>query len=377
MNGRNANPSIASADAPREQEMSFLQRALLVSVIFSSVAMLSAALVYAADVLLLTFLGIVLAVLLRSLTNALTKRTALEGHAAFSCVLGGIILILSAMFWLLGSGIVQQLDQLSQRIPAAIAEGREWLSRYQIGREILKQAPPAEQVVSTGSFVLNRATGIASGAVGMLANVVVVLFVGIFLAVEPRLYVQGFLGLLPARHRPAAEQILDESYEALQGWLEGTAVSMTVVGVLTWLGLKALGVPLALALGLISGLLSFIPNIGPVLSVVPAAMVAFPNGVAQVGYVMLLYLVVQGIETYGITPFVQRRLNSLPQALIIVAQLFLGVLFGGLGLIAATPLLAVAIVVISVLYLETPVSLLKRRPRPDRRARAGEQQSQS
>jgi predicted PurR-regulated permease PerM len=110
--------------------------------------------------------------------------------------------------------------------------------------------------------------------------------------------------------------------------------------------------PLALTLGLLAGLLSFIPNIGPILSFVPAGLLAIPQGFSQVLYVGLLYIGIQTVESYVITPPMQRRMVSLPPALTISAQVILGVLFGFLGLLLATPLAAAVLVLVKMLYLE-------------------------
>jgi predicted PurR-regulated permease PerM len=127
---------------------------------------------------------------------------------------------------------------------------------------------------------------------------------------------------------------------------------MTVVALLTVLGLWALGIPLALTLGLFAGLIKFIPNFGPILSALPPVLLALLSGPRQALWVVLLYLGIQTLESYVITPLVQQKVVSLPPVLVISAQLLAGSLFGFAGLALATPLLAVAMVLARTLYLE-------------------------
>lgn len=127
---------------------------------------------------------------------------------------------------------------------------------------------------------------------------------------------------------------------------------MIVIGVLTAIGLWLLGVPMAVTLALIAALLTFIPNIGPILAVVPAALLALLQSPMQVVYVCLLYFGIQTFESYLLTPLVQRRTVSLPPALTIFAQVLAAVLLGGLALSLATPMAAALVVLVRMLYLE-------------------------
>lgn len=137
----------------------------------------------------------------------------------------------------------------------------------------------------------------------------------------------------------------------LRNWLSAQLLAMTLVGVLTGLGLWLAGVPLAFALGLIAGLLAFIPNIGPVIAVAPALLLAMPEGSTTLMIVLAIYLGVQALESYVVTPLIQQEKVSLPPALIIAVQLLFGVLFGILGLALATPIAAALMTIISLVYL--------------------------
>ena len=179
-----------------------------------------------------------------------------------------------------------------------------------------------------------RALGAVLGAIG---NVVVVLFLGLFLAAEPRLYRNGALRLFPPARRERVGQVLDEAGEKMKWWLVGRFITMVIVGVTTSVGLKLLDVPLALVLGLIAGLLNFVPYIGPIVAAVPAVLFAASTDMRQAGWVVLLFLVIQTLEGYVLTPLIDRRMVSEPPALSLGSQLVLGMLAGTLGVMFASP----------------------------------------
>jgi predicted PurR-regulated permease PerM len=127
---------------------------------------------------------------------------------------------------------------------------------------------------------------------------------------------------------------------------------MTIVGVITWAGLALIGVPLALTLGLLAGLLNFVPYVGPIVSAIPAVLLALLDGSRTAGWVALLYLGVQLLEGYLLTPLIDQRTVRTPPALLLTSQVIAGVTLGALGVVLAAPLLAVALVTVKLLYVE-------------------------
>lgn len=200
--------------------------------------------------------------------------------------------------------------------------------------------------------VLAKATGVVSNTLGALANVLIVLVFGIYLAADPEVYLGGLARLFPKGRRARVREVLLAVGSTLRWWLIGKFLSMVVIGVLTAIGLWLLGVPMAVTLALIAALLTFIPNIGPILAVVPAALLALLQSPMQVVYVCLLYFGIQTFESYLLTPLVQRRTVSLPPGLTIFAQVLAAVLLGGLALALATPMAAALVVLVRMLYLE-------------------------
>jgi predicted PurR-regulated permease PerM len=158
--------------------------------------------------------------------------------------------------------------------------------------------------------------------------------------------------LLPPARRSRAHELLSAIGHTLRWWLFGRAVGMTIVGIATTTGLWLLDVPLALVLGLIAAALDFVPYVGPILAAAPGILVALSGGMSHAIYVALLYLAIQLLEGYVLTPLIEQRSVRLPPALTIGAQVLLGVLVGALGVLFATPLTAALVVLIKGLYVE-------------------------
>jgi len=191
-----------------------------------------------------------------------------------------------------------------------------------------------------------------TGIFGAIGNVVIIMVVGIYFAASPHLYTSGFVKLIPQPKRPRARQVLQKMGGNLSSWLLGTSVSMLIVGVVTSVGLSLLGVPLALILGIIAGLLDFVPYVGPIMAGVPAVLIAFSISPDMALYVVLLFAGIQLVQGYILQPMIESRAVDLPPALIIAMQLVFGTLFGFAGVALATPLTAALKVLVQMLYVE-------------------------
>ncbi|HSK75327.1 MAG TPA: AI-2E family transporter [Thermoanaerobaculia bacterium] len=339
-------PHTATESSPRRGKNLFSSARLLFIVLLLLLAW------QAREILLLLFAGVLLALLLSRLTEAVEKHTPLPRGAAYAAVLLLLTGVIVGVGWLLAPNVSQQVDELTERLPQAIDKLSERIQEHRWARELLDQVPDREQLHDAGPQVLQQAGSVLSSAVGMIGAAVVVLATGLYLAAQLDLYRRGLLRLVPKSRRPRANEILQEVMQTLQNWLGAQFVSMAVIGVLTALGLWLLGVPLALTLGILAALLQFIPNFGPILSALPAVLLALMESPRLALWVILLYLGIQAVESYLITPLVQRRLASLPPVLVIVSQILGGVLFGFLGFALATPLLALALVLVKRLYVE-------------------------
>lgn len=313
-------------------------------------AVLALALViwFAADVLLLLFGAVLVANALRAPTDALAGgRTGLPEGLALALTAVLLLAVLAGAGWLLVPQVTEQLPQLVDNLTDSIVQ----LNR-RLGLEVMAEDMDLGSALPSPAGMLGGATSVISSTFGMLANVVILLIVAIYLAAAPRLYFNGVVRLFPQARRPRAEATLSAVGRTLRWWIIGQAIAMTVVGLLSFAGLKLLGVPLASALALIAFLTNFVPFIGPIVAGVPAVLVGFSQGADTALWVLLLYGGIQFFEGNFLTPMVQRETVSLPPALTIGAQVLFGVLFGALGVIFATPLAAAGLVAVRMLYLE-------------------------
>jgi predicted PurR-regulated permease PerM len=298
--------------------------------------------------LLLIFAGLLFGVFLHKLAETMSDRSKLSYRWSLLLAALGIALLLGGAAFLFASRLTSEVDQLSETIPAAV---NELTARYGWAEALASSAPDLQEMLTNRS-VLSRASGVVSRVFSGITAMYIVAFIGLYLAVTPTIYKQGFLALFPSGKRQRAAQVGGDVVHQLWWWLLARLSSMAVVGVLTWIGLRLLGVPMAFSLALVAALLSFIPNIGPVLAAVPAMLVAFTVSPTMSVYVGLLYLLVQTVESYGITPFLEYKSVYLPPALTLSAQVIMSLLAGVIGLLVASPLTAASIVLVRRLYLD-------------------------
>lgn len=330
----------------------FSTRALILISLAGLVALALYLLARLSAVLLLLFAAVLLAVLLDGLVRPVTTSVKIPRLVALLLVLLLLVSVPALLGWLVGPELADQLGQLSEHVQSAVASAESWLSDRSWGEWILDRTMLPEKPLVAGAGVLGRVAGAFSTAAGWLFHLVIAVFVGIFLAVSPGVYSENAVKLVPCQHRDRTAEVLEQVGRSLQWWLVGRFASMAVVGVLTAVGLKLIGMPLALILGLIAGLLSFVPMIGPTVALAPGVLVAAVEGWTMVLYAGIVYVGVQQIEGFLVTPLIQQRTVAMPPAVLLAGQLCLGVLFGSMGVVFATPLLLVVIVVVQLLYVE-------------------------
>ena len=202
---------------------------------------------------------------------------------------------------------------------------------------------PRGDMSQIGSQLLGgvgRLTTALSTAFGALSSILMILVIGIFIAIEPKLYDRGVAWMLPTKHRDGFYDLSNKVGFTLRRLMFGRIVGMVVEGVGTWLMLMWGGVPMAALLGLLTGLLAFVPNIGAIVSGVLMVAVGFSAGTDAGIWAIATYLIVQTIDGYIIVPYVARRTVDLAPALVLAAQLLFGVLFGLMGLLLADPIIA-------------------------------------
>lgn len=342
--------SATSEPAGNAGRAEFAHRALVLIGLVCLIAGVALLIWAGADVLLLIFGGILLAVFLRGLSDLLSRTTSLPRMWSLVVVVLLLTTLIGLGAWFLGSAIVRELDELGRSLAESKLMLEEKLRQYAWGRQLLADLPRFE-LLGRGPG-LSRITSIFSTTIGAAFSLVVILSTGLYLAFDPGLYRRGLLRLVPLERRRRAGEILDSLGAVLRGWLVSQSFSMIIVGLATTLGLWLLGIPLAMALGLLAFLFTFVPYVGPIVAAVPAVLVALTIGPAQAAYVALLYLGIQMVEGNFLTPLIQQRMVKLPAALTISAQMLMGVLLGSVGIVLATPIAACSLVLVQMLYVE-------------------------
>ena len=343
------------SDVPRADlsRTEFARRAAIVIGLGALAVVLLRLLGATAAVWLVVFAGVLLAIFLDGLARLLHEKVGPPRKLALGLVIVLLLGLAALAVWLIGPQIADQASTLSDELPATVEQVREWLRGLPGGDRLAASIPDSpEDVLTSGSAGFGQLQTAFSTLIGVLANGLIVAFVGIYLALTPGRYVEALAYLAPRRHRAHARTVIASVVKALRYWLLGRIASMAVVGILTGVGLMLFGIPLALALGLIAALFSFIPYIGPILALAPALLVALGEGDNAVVTVLAIYLAVQILESYLITPMIQDRAVSMPPALLIAAQLILGVLAGAFGVAVATPIAVVVVVLVQMLYVE-------------------------
>ncbi|MFG0263233.1 MAG: AI-2E family transporter [Novipirellula sp. JB048] len=309
-------------------------------------------LVITASVVLVIFAGLMFGILLNRTACWLAGYAPIPYHGVYFIVVAALLALSAAGVYYLGAQIAQQADELSSQLRDAAQQASERISQYEIVQRYSPDESEMQSMVTDqgGAAVLNMLQGVRSLA-WTLTALVVIFFVGLYAAYEPNLYRTGLVKLFPLQRRERVQQALDELRGALSRWITGRLMSMAVVGVLTAIGLGVLEVPLFLTLGVLAALLTFIPNFGPLLAMVPQLLLALNVGPHTVWYVLGLNLALQGIESYLITPMIQRQEVALPPILTIAAQLLMGVWVGVIGVMMAAPLVVMAMVLIQLFYI--------------------------
>jgi predicted PurR-regulated permease PerM len=306
----------------------------------------------AGDVLLLIFSGLLLATLLVNLSKFVESKTQFGYKWALAGVSGLLALVFCLVVALFAFRLAGEAEGLYQTVQSKWQEASAQLQQYQWVPTLDNDQPLTSiQDIQRGEW-FSRIAGWFTSTFGIFSGFILILFIGIFTAVNPDLYRRGLLHLIPHGRRARVAEVFDETADKLWWWMLGQLMSMTAVGIAIGIGLWLLGIPFAATLGLLSGLLTFIPNFGPILSAIPAILLGFNEGILPALYVTLLYTGVQAAESNLLTPLVQQRNVKLPPVLNIGFQVLLGVLFGLPGLILAAPLAVVAMILTKRLYVE-------------------------
>ena len=334
-------------------ERSFATRVVIVVGIVTLALVLLWFLRQVLDILMLGFAALLIATLVRSAVDGLKRFLPLSERIAFALVLLASLGILAGVLWWVVPRLLEQISILVESFPSSLDALQAQVRQLQWGDTLLEQMPNPGELLPNRVSLFSRLTGFASTGFSFLTTLTLVVAVGFYMAAQPDLYRRGLLGLVPPRHRAHIADVMDEIGEMLKQWVRGRGLAMLLDGVITALGLWLLGMPLVLVLTLIEVVMLLVPFVGTLLGAIPAVLVAWATfGTTKAIQVALLYLVIELLETYVVTPLVQHHVVELLPAIVILAAVMLGVVVGPLGVVLATPLVAVGKVLVNRLYVE-------------------------
>jgi predicted PurR-regulated permease PerM len=300
------------------------------------------------SVFLLILAGTLISIFFRGISDFIKRKTKWKEKVCVTISILGTLLIVVGLFWLIGAKVQNQVTDLMETLPKTIENVQEKMHNSALGEKIINKLSTKNSTDKVQVF----AGEFFQSTFGVFGDVYVILFIAIFFTIAPQSYIKGIVALIPVKGQKKANEVIDKLGRQLRNWIKGKLFSMFIVFVLTAIGLAIIGIPLWLVLALLAGLISFIPNFGPLLALIPAVLVGLMQSPQTAVLVVGLYVFIQFVESNFITTLVQQKLLNLPPALIIITQLLMAALTGGWGLILATPIIVIVIVLVQELYIK-------------------------
>lgn len=319
-----------------------------------------------AATLFLIFAGMLLGVALNAMTGLLGRVVPLPQPVRLLIVCLTLAAMLSGIVFLGGTTIAKQATILSDTIKSQLVNVKTFLESHGVDTSFFDinaftaapnspeapaattphNLPSAGAIASSGGAILGQTFKVLLGTVSAVGNFFIVLFLGLAFAVQPGVYRKGLVFMAPARHRARATVIIDRIGFTLERWLIAQIITMAAVFLVTWIGLALIGIPSSFILGIQAGLLAFIPTVGAILGGLIVVLASLASGWVAGLSAFILFLGVHALESYILTPIIQRQALDIPPATLFAFQILLGIVFGIWGLALALPLMAIAKVMI-------------------------------
>jgi predicted PurR-regulated permease PerM len=329
--------------APDDADARFIRRLFLAALVVAVLA----ALYVAGNLLILAFGSVLGAIVIHAIAEIYRDRLRMPARLALCLAIATIFALILFLGWLLGVAFRQQVNVFVTHLPAMLNQLGDYMSQSAVGAKVADAVGAAY----AGSRIAQDIGGLAAGAGEIFLNALLVLVGAIFFAVDPGVYERGLLLLMPPQKRAAIDDALVDVASTLRRWLRAQLIQMVTMGMLIGLGLWAIGVPSAAALGLLAGLSEFIPYIGPLAAMLPALGLAATQGSGALVWTLAVFALVRLVQTNLITPFVTSRVIAIPPAVTLFAILAIGMVFGIFGLFFSAALLVVIFTLVRSLYL--------------------------
>ena len=300
------------------------------------------------NLLLLVLAGALMSIYFHGCADVLKRKLKLGSPYALILSVVLNVVVIGLFFWFVGDRLNSQLDELSTKLPQTIDNAKSWLSEKPVGQKILDYTTKSLDSGKAGSVIKT----FFSSTFGILSDLYIVILLGMFFTASPEIYRKGIVHLVPTKGKATAEKLWDEIHHVLKNWLKGQIFGFFFIAILTGLGLWLLGMPLVLALALVAGLLNFIPNFGPLIALIPAALLGLMQGPNTALLVVGLFTLIQIIQSTVTQPLIQKKMVSVPPALLVFGQVAMGVIAGFWGVLLATPLVAIVMTLVNRLYVE-------------------------
>ncbi|GAB2692076.1 AI-2E family transporter [Mucilaginibacter koreensis] len=331
-----------------KDEYSYVQKVWIAIASVTLLTILIFILKAAFGVLLMVLAGTLIATYFHGLGDIIQRHTKTKRSVAMAGSVIITISIIALLVWFLGTKISAQASTISRDIPALVEKAENQLRSTDIGNKIMDNFSGTD----SQKKLYTTAQNFFSTSFGVVGDLYIIIFMGIFFSVSPSLYKDGVIMLIPKKARPDAICILDRITHTLKAWLKGMMLAMLIIATLSCIGLTIIGVPMGLALAVFAGLLNFIPNFGPVIAMAPAVLIALTMSFNTALTVAILYILIQTLESNIITPTIQKRMINIPPAVSLIGQLIMGSVSGALGIILAVPLIAILMIIIDELYVK-------------------------
>jgi len=303
------------------------------------------------DVTLVLLAGGLFAIGLRGVALPASKRSGLPYPVCVGVAVSVLVGLSATGVYFLGATLASQARGLFAELPGMVRDAVQAVERDTLVCSLL--GPTLDRRLAQGPGAVAAGAGMVLAESGRLvATTVVVFFVGVYCAAQPRAYARPLLRLVPPDGRARADRLLHEMDRSIGRWLLGRLIAMGLVGALVTAGLWLLHVPLALVLGVSAGLLTFVEYLGAIASAVAPLLVALTQGPLVALWVLALFLGVHVVDGYVVSPTVTKRMTRMPPAFTLSAQVFLGTLFGAAGVALAVPVAIVVVVLVRATYVE-------------------------